>query len=44
MSDLAQDFVRSCLVNRPQDRPTIAQLLRHPWIRSYQASCAFDPG
>jgi len=35
MSELAQDFVRSCLVKRPSERPTIAQLLRHPWIRSF---------
>ena len=38
MSELAQDFVRSCLAKRPADRPTISQLLRHPWIRSYMVS------
>lgn len=35
MSELAQDFVKCCLAKRPSDRPTISQLLRHPWIRSY---------
>lgn len=35
MSELAQDFVRACLAKDPAARPSIAQLLRHPWIRSY---------
>jgi hypothetical protein len=35
MSELSQDFVKACLAKHPYDRPSIAQLLRHPWIRSY---------
>ena len=35
MSELARDFVLSCLAKRPEARPSIAQLLRHPWVRSY---------
>lgn len=27
--------MRACLAKRPEDRPAISQLLRHPWIRSF---------
>ncbi|KAM0453946.1 hypothetical protein ACHAPV_007586 [Trichoderma viride] len=33
-SDLAKDFVKSCLHKIPKQRPTYAQLLKHPWIQS----------
>ncbi|GIL80775.1 hypothetical protein Vretifemale_9818 [Volvox reticuliferus] len=36
-----QDFISSALAERPTDRPTAPQLLRHPWLkfatREYQA-------
>ncbi|KAL6902954.1 kinase-like domain-containing protein [Trichoderma evansii] len=33
-SDLAKDFVKSCLHKIPKMRPTYAMLLKHPWIQS----------
>lgn len=33
-SDLAKDFVKSCLHKIPKQRPTYAMLLKHPWIQS----------
>ncbi|KXZ47796.1 hypothetical protein GPECTOR_32g408 [Gonium pectorale] len=33
VSPAARDFVRSCLSFEPAERPTVAQLLRHPWMR-----------
>jgi hypothetical protein len=35
MSELAREFVAGCLAKRPEERPSILQLLSHPWIRSY---------
>lgn len=35
MSELSRDFIVACLRKKPQERPTIAQLLHHPWVRSY---------
>lgn len=33
-SDLAKDFVRSCLNKIPKLRPPYALLLKHPWLKS----------
>lgn len=33
-SDMAKDFVKSCLHKIPKMRPTYALLLKHPWIQS----------
>ncbi|UKZ81199.1 hypothetical protein TrVFT333_008971 [Trichoderma virens FT-333] len=33
-TDLAKDFVKSCLHKIPKMRPTYAMLLKHPWIQS----------
>lgn len=33
-SDLAKEFVKSCLHKVPKMRPTYAMLLKHPWIQS----------
>ncbi|KAH6604204.1 map kinase kinase pbs2 [Trichoderma cornu-damae] len=33
-SDMAKDFVKSCLHKIPKMRPTYALLLKHPWISS----------
>jgi serine/threonine protein kinase len=32
ISQLAVDFVRACLRVDPQERPTAAQLIKHPWL------------
>jgi len=32
LSALGQEFVRRCLVRDPDQRPTAAQLLKHPWV------------
>ncbi|KAJ6597492.1 kinase-like domain-containing protein [Mycena vulgaris] len=32
ISDTARDFVRACLTHDPQDRPTAAKALAHPWL------------
>ena len=34
LSEHAKDFVRRCLQRNPLDRPTAAQLLDHPFIKS----------
>merc|ERR1719333_1275072 len=31
---MSQDLVRRLLRNTPQDRPTAAQALQHPWLRA----------
>ena len=33
VSDLAKDFVRSCLESNPKTRQTASQLLDHAWFR-----------
>ncbi|GLC41476.1 hypothetical protein PLESTF_000285800 [Pleodorina starrii] len=33
VSPEARGFVESCLRLRPEDRPTIGELLQHPWVR-----------
>lgn len=30
----ARDFVKKCLARDPSDRPTYAELLQHPWLKS----------
>ncbi|KYK57892.1 hypothetical protein DCS_04905 [Drechmeria coniospora] len=34
-SDLARDFVKSCLHKVPKKRPTYAMLLQHPWMAPF---------
>ncbi|KAJ6443827.1 dual specificity mitogen-activated protein kinase kinase dSOR1 [Purpureocillium lavendulum] len=34
-SDVARDFVQSCLHKIPKKRPTYAMLLQHPWLKSF---------
>lgn len=34
LSDVGKDFVRKCLQRNPQLRPTAAQLLEHPFVKS----------
>ncbi|MEW5298479.1 MAG: hypothetical protein WDW36_001597 [Sanguina aurantia] len=36
MSDLAKDFICQALRKHPGDRPTVMEMLHHPWIRTYQ--------
>ncbi len=36
----ARDFIATCLAERPGDRPTAAQLLRHPWLKATLAAAA----
>eukprot|EP00879_Flechtneria_rotunda_P032650 GHRR01035900.1.p1 GENE.GHRR01035900.1~~GHRR01035900.1.p1 ORF type:complete len:126 (+),score=34.27 GHRR01035900.1:507-884(+) len=38
MSEPARDFITSVLHKNPDKRPSILQMLQHPWIRSYQRS------
>jgi serine/threonine protein kinase len=35
LSEKAQDFVYSCLVLDPNKRPSVDQLLEHPWLSVY---------
>ncbi|KAL6871845.1 map kinase [Trichoderma novae-zelandiae] len=41
-SDLAKDFVKSCLHKIPKMRPTYALLLKHPWIQSLSKPKTID--
>lgn len=34
LSDMCKDFVMQCLQRNPQHRPTAAQLLEHPFVKS----------
>lgn len=36
MSELAKLFITQALKKHPGDRPTVMEMLHHPWIRSYQ--------
>ncbi|GBF96832.1 calcium-dependent kinase-like [Raphidocelis subcapitata] len=40
----AKDFVQSMLQRDPEQRPTAAQLLRHPWLARLDAPSAADGG
>lgn len=43
VSDTAKEFVRACLTVDPVNRPTAADLLQHPWLKSEDASFKQDP-
>ena len=36
MTELAKSFICQALKKHPGDRPTVIEMLHHPWIRSYQ--------
>jgi len=36
MTELAKAFICQALKKHPGDRPTVIEMLHHPWIRSYQ--------
>lgn len=36
LSDQAKGFIRQALKKDPSQRPTVHQMLRHPWLRTYQ--------
>lgn len=36
ISEMARDFVTSCLRKHPGDRPTVIEMLHHPWITMFQ--------
>jgi serine/threonine protein kinase len=36
LSDQAKDFVSQCLRKEASQRPSVMQLLRHPWVKTYQ--------
>ncbi|GIL48763.1 hypothetical protein Vafri_5211 [Volvox africanus] len=36
VSEFAKDFICQCLRKHPGDRPTVMELLHHPWIRTFQ--------
>ncbi|GLC41888.1 hypothetical protein PLESTF_000096600 [Pleodorina starrii] len=36
ISEFAKDFICQCLRKHPGDRPTVMELLHHPWIRTFQ--------
>lgn len=38
ISELARDFIASCLRKHPGDRPTVIEMLHHPWIQMFQVS------
>lgn len=48
ISTECQDLIRWCLKRNPSERPTIEQVLRHPWLQgldtldSPPTSCSFD--
>lgn len=43
VSDTAKMFVRACLTVDPINRPTAADLLSHPWLKSEDAPFVQDP-
>lgn len=36
LSNEAKAFIRAALKKEPAQRPSVHQLLRHPWLRAYQ--------
>ena len=36
ISELAKDFILSALSKHPGDRPTVREMLQHPWIQMFQ--------
>ncbi len=43
VSETAKAFVRACLTVDPVNRPTAADLLQHPWLKSEEAPFVQDP-
>ena len=33
VSPAARNFISQALADRPEDRPTVVELLQHPWLR-----------
>jgi len=44
VSETAKDFISACLTVKPAQRPTAADLLKHPWLADGEARFACDPG
>ena len=36
MSELAKDFICQATKKHPGDRPTVMEMLHHPWVRTFQ--------
>jgi len=36
ISEMAKSFISSCFKKHPGDRPTVVEMLHHPWIRMFQ--------
>lgn len=36
LSELGIDFIRQCLIIDPKKRPTVDELLEHPWIEKFR--------
>jgi len=36
ISEYARDFISACLRKHPGDRPTVIEMLHHPWIQMFQ--------
>ncbi|KAM9850877.1 serine/threonine-protein kinase 17B isoform 2-T2 [Aulostomus maculatus] len=43
VSDLAVDFIRKLLVKAPEDRPSAAECMSHPWLWQQQLCLSPDP-